>query len=311
VNHFNFITKNISFCAVSQANKKKSGRSVGQFAPEVAPDVQNAGHEVVPGVQIWYVVHGANSNSPETDLVLTKADFEEFAAIRHADVRRRSLSARAVLRRALSEMVDGRTAPEGWRFERTETGQPKLAAKQNALQFSCSHTSRISIVAVSTVGDVGIDIADATFESAVNWLEDVMAPGEQTALARLPETKRDGAIARLWTLKEAYVKMLGIGIAEVAQAAFDLSDDRLLSGGSNGTRAKPVFRTWIVNSQGHRYSVALALSCFESPRASFKRCQSEGSLVDPRSKLAILAKRARERASSFASVFRAASSAQA
>ena len=131
--------------------------------------------------------------------------------------------------------------------------------------------------------------ADAVLDFGSDWLEDVMSGQELKALGKLPENRLGGAVSRLWTLKEAYVKMLGTGIAEVGDVAFDLSDDRLLSGGSNDRFVQPVFRTWIVANQGHRYSVALASSRSVVSRTPLSCRLSEGPRVNSRDEFPILA----------------------
>lgn len=247
------------------------------------------GRDAVPGVRIWYVDHASNSNLSNADANLTKSDFTEFAPVRHTATRQRSLSVRAVLRQALSESVAGKVAPNAWCFGRTANAQPILLNSENNLKFSCSHTSKMSVIAVSTVGDVGVDIADASFDFASDWLNDVMSERERNALEKLSVSKRAGAVSRLWTLKEAYVKMLGTGIAEIADVAFDLGDDRLLPGRSKHRFLQPVFRTWVVNNQGHRYSVALASSRSVSTRAPLGCCLSEVSLGHSRDRFPALA----------------------
>jgi 4'-phosphopantetheinyl transferase len=313
VSFFNFITKNIAFRGRRSTETRRNGPSDSKHRQEISiiPELSNAGHEVVPGVRVWYVPYGSNSDQIEGCAELTSADVAEFALIRNAGVRRRSLATRAALRRALSLRVDEKVAPGEWRFDRTDNGKPRLSPNVRNLEFSCSHTNSASIIAISTAGEIGIDIADAEFPAGAAWLADVMSDRERIALNELPEADRVGAISRLWTLKEAYVKMLGIGIAQMSEAAFDLCDDRLLLGEPNEGIAKPMFRTWLVNNQGHRLSVALAMSRYEASGAPSKRQSSEGSLVYPRSQLASFAKRARERVAPFAPVFRIAGSAQA
>jgi 4'-phosphopantetheinyl transferase len=287
----NFITKRSAFSSVLQTIGRLNGRAPAFSGPvtPVATDPQNEGQEIVPGVRIWHVAHNANSNLEDLETVLTKADLEEFASVRHMGVRQRSLATRAALRKALSEAVAGRVLPEAWRFERTVNGQPILSSSENNLKFSCSHTARMSVIAISTVGDVGIDIADAVLDFGSDWLKDVMSGQELKALGKLPENRLGGEVSRLWTLKEAYVKMLGTGIAEVGDVAFDLSDDRLLSGGSNDRFVQPVFRTWIVANQGHRYSVALASSRSVVSRTPLSCRLSEGPRVNSRDEFPILA----------------------
>jgi len=287
----NFIPKRSAFSSVFRIigsfNRCKPDFLTATTADNsVAPE---EGQDVVPGVRIWYVEHASNLNLGDDERNLTKSDRDEFASVRHASMRQRSLATRAVLRRALSATAGGEVAPDAWRFGRTANRQPVLLNCKNNLKFSCSHNSRMSVVAVSTVGDVGVDIADASFDFATEWLDDVMSARERNALEKIPQSKLGGAISRLWTLKEAYVKMLGTGIAEIADVAFDLGDDRLLPGGSNDRFVQPVFRTWIVNNQGHRYSVALASSQFVASRAPKSCCSSEDPLGYSRDKFPALA----------------------
>lgn len=274
-----FILEKSAFSAIFRRIGLVFGPGSASPKRTTADDVDGPieGHDVVPGVRIWYVKHDPNAQPRDADANLTKADHAEFASIRHSGMRQRSLAVRAALRQALSDSVAGKVTPTEWRFARTENGQPFLLDDENNLRFNCSHTLHMSIIAVSTVGDVGVDIADAAFNFGSDWLDDVMSPRERKALATIAQGERPGAVSRLWTLKEAYVKMFGTGIAEIADAAFDLGDDRLLPGSSHSKFVQPVFRTWIVNSQGRRYSVALASSRSASTRAPLSRCLSEGS----------------------------------
>ena len=219
-----------------------------------------ARYDAAPGVQVWYVPHDTAAGYEAACSTLTDADRDEFASIRHLPVRRRSLKTRAVLRRALSEAVDGQTAPHEWHFQRTEDGKPLLHPNPYNLTFSCSHTPWASVIAVSSTGEIGIDIAETAFPAGPEWISDVLSPEEQSAFDELPECERGSVLSRLWTLKEAYVKLLGTGIAAPSTVAFDIRNNRLISEHCHRVIATPDFRTWIVNSQGRRLSVALAMS---------------------------------------------------
>lgn len=289
MNSINFITKRSVFSAVFSTDCEQNQSPAGYSTFEIAVGAHSgkAGHEIVPGVRIWYVVHDSNRDSLAADVALTSADFDEFACVRHVGARQRSLETRALLRHALSDAVADEILPEDWRFDRTEFGQPTLSGVENNLKFSCSHTPRVSVVAVSTIGEVGIDIADAELESEPEWLEEVMAPRELAGLVKVSDADRPRAVARLWTLKEAFVKMLGTGIAEVADKAFDLNHDRLLPGSSSDQLEQPDFRTWITKHQGQRYSVALALSRSVAAHARLSHL-SEGSVVYSRDRFPFL-----------------------
>jgi 4'-phosphopantetheinyl transferase len=247
-----------SGCVDSQSPREVSVNSISRI-------------DAAPGVHVWYVPHDNALGYEAACSTLTDADRDEFASIRHLPVRRRSLKTRAVLRRALSEAVSGRTAPQEWQFRRTDDGKPLLYPNSYTLTFSCSHTPWGSVIAVSSVGEIGIDIAEAAFPSSPDWIADVLSSEEQSALHQVPECERGSVLSRLWTLKEAYVKLLGIGIAAPSAVAFDLRNNRLMSAHCHRVLANPDFRTWIVNSQGRQLSVALAMSGFRSEDVPSRR----------------------------------------
>jgi len=259
--------------------------------------------QISPGVRIWYVPHDPENTLAEHYGTPVEADADEFASIRNLEKRHRSLVTRAVLRRALSESVCGRIAPEEWRFDRSESGKPRLSTDAGTLNFSCSHTRWASVVAVSTVGPIGIDIESAVIPENETWLADVFTPSECSALKSMPGEEREAAVSRLWSLKEAYLKMVGTGIAEALTVAFDPRNDRLCSGHQSRQREPATFRTWIAKSQGHRLSVAVAMSGSKEEGAS--RHQSiEEARVCIRTKLAFAGNRTGARATAPAPLFR-------
>jgi 4'-phosphopantetheinyl transferase len=257
-----------NWCATAPLSAR--GPAVGESPREISVNAVSR-FEAAPGVQVWYVPHDNAEGFEAACSTLTDADRQEFASIRHLPVRRRSLKTRAVLRRALSDAVDGLTAPHEWQFRRTEDGKPLLYPNSYNLTFSCSHTPWASVIAVSTAGEIGIDIAEAAFPASPDWIADVLSQEEQSALAQVPEGERGSVLSRLWTLKEAYVKLLGIGIAEPTAVAFDFRINRLMSDHCRRMAANPEFRTWIVNSQGRQLSVALAMSDFRSDDVPSRR----------------------------------------
>jgi 4'-phosphopantetheinyl transferase len=216
------------------------------------------GPEISPDVRIWYVPHRPWNLPAEQSKVLTSEDLAEFAPVRDTPTRRRSLTTRAALRIALSDVVNGDTPALAWRFSRTERGKPTLQNGPKNLSFSCSHTEYASIIAVSMECEVGVDIEASVFPVSGQWLADTVTASEQKAVNALPVSERDQAISRLWTLKEAYLKMLGIGIADALVVAFDPRNNRLVSG-QQDRQAATTFKTWIANCQGRPLSVAIAI----------------------------------------------------
>jgi 4'-phosphopantetheinyl transferase len=276
---------------------------------EISINAIEAEH-IFPGVRIWYVPHAPASNLTEYFGTLTKADIDEFASIRNVDMRRRSLATRAALRKALTESVGGRTATHEWNFERSAFGKPTLSNNTGALNFSCSHTRWTSVVAVSTSRPIGIDIEDAVVETSEAWLPDVFTTDECAALKTMSAGEREAAVSRLWALKEAYLKMLGTGIAEASSVAFDPRNDRLWSGHQDRQREPATFRTWIAKCQGHRLSVAVAMGGRKEEGAS-RRQPIEEARVSIRTKLAFTGNRAGKSAAAPPPLFRIPSAAAA
>ncbi len=220
-------------------------------------------HDPYSDVSVWYVWHNGGTRSNAIMCVITDADHAEFANISHAHTRERSLATRAALRNALSRAVSGTVKPSEWVFERGANGKPALAPGFPKLHFSCSHTHTVSAVAVSRLHPVGIDIESSflTFEDP-SLLEEYFSEGELQAIERLPEHRRAKARVRLWTLKEAVVKMLGTGLAlDISQLEFDAEDDRLKSNCEPEIDISEMrLATWSVTTQLQPLSVALAVN---------------------------------------------------
>lgn len=231
------------------------GRGTGSLIPKTD---EEAGKHQLP-VSIRYVSH-LDPSTRKTLATLTPADFREFAGIRHTPTRERSLATRAALRELLSE-VAAHVPPSAWAFTRDENGKPILAAGQESLHFSCSHTLWMSVVAVSRQ-PVGVDIESAKLSIDDAFLTEYFAPAERAAVSAKTAGERPAAYARLWTLKEAVTKMLGMGLAvQLSELEFESEDDRV----SNSCRSEInnldlQLLTWSLPNKAHPLCLALALS---------------------------------------------------
>lgn len=148
-----------------------------------------------------------------------------------------------------------------WTFERDALGRPAVGPGLPRVDFSCSHTPWTSLIAISRRGQVGIDV-----EGCQCGYDDALAAGflsarERRQLRLLPETERARAFARLWTLKEAYLKASGGGLSEdIGMIEFDaISDEAVVEpvfGGQDGLK----LAAWEIASSGGRLSAALAIA---------------------------------------------------
>ena len=105
----------------------------------------------------------------------------------------------------------GRCA-EGLRFTHGAAGKPELAAA-GELQFSCSSSRDVAVVAVARGRRVGVDVERLRpVREPLAIARSLLAEEEQAALAALAPAERDAAFLRCWTCKEARVKASGAGL---------------------------------------------------------------------------------------------------
>lgn len=162
------------------------------------------------------------------DLALLDADERQAAQrLRGAEERRDVIAAHALARRLLSAAAP-EVAPAAWRFDRTPRGKPFVrpgAGSHPTLPFSLSHSHGLVACAVGHRGEIGLDLeGDARFDvEAV--ATDVCSADERAQLAGLADRARTARFLDFWTLKEAYAKARGIGIAAgLTRLSFDLRD---------------------------------------------------------------------------------------
>lgn len=143
------------------------------------------------------------------------AEEQARAARFHSDVDRHAyVAAHALLRCMLAE-AGGLPGP-AWRFVEGPAGKPELAPEHGMpwLRFNLSHTRNLVACAVTATDDVGLDVEDlGRREAGAGIAERFFAPSEAAMIAALPREERHEAFLRIWTLKEAFVKATGEGIA--------------------------------------------------------------------------------------------------
>ncbi|MEV0410981.1 4'-phosphopantetheinyl transferase superfamily protein [Streptomyces sp. NPDC050448] len=89
-------------------------------------------------------------------------------------------------------------------------GRPAVTG--GAVQFSLSHSDDLAYLAFAGA-PVGIDVEGIPSAAAVEDVLNTLHPAEIAELSALPAAERQGALARLWSRKEAYFKGTGTGLA--------------------------------------------------------------------------------------------------
>ena len=154
--------------------------------------------------------------------VLTDDEREKTDRFRFARDRHSCLITRALVRTTLSRHHD--VPPERWRFRTNGHGRPEIAAPASPLRFNLSHTNGLVVCLVSRGRAVGVDVE--SLERAGRWVDladRYFAPREAAALRRVNAAGRAVRFLEYWTLKEAYIKARGLGLAlPLADFSFDL-----------------------------------------------------------------------------------------
>jgi 4'-phosphopantetheinyl transferase len=138
--------------------------------------------------------------------------------------RERFIQAHGITRRILADYCDVDAA--ALTFVRNRHGKPHLAPPTSGsnLQFSVSHSGGCCMLALRLDHAVGIDVEKVRdMPRALDVAQGYFTPAESRLLAALEGTARRDAFLALWTLKEATVKALGVGLAtQLDRVEFDL-----------------------------------------------------------------------------------------
>jgi phosphopantetheinyl transferase len=160
-------------------------------------------------VEIWIApVASLVRRIPGHDM-LSADEVLQFDQIRAASARDGRIAARMLLRLALSHVVQGQIAPQGWRLTTSPDGKLEIGEELPQLHFSVAHTERLAVVATSERLPVGIDAESIEQPVESHVARDFCCPGERAALEKLPPPQSAREFVRLWTLKEAYAKLTG------------------------------------------------------------------------------------------------------
>ena len=167
------------------------------------------------------------------DVVVLHAHVDDFAARPHVVAAARALlDDRETARLArFAREVDGRMFllgrlmartlvggalgcnPTAWTWREGERGRPEVGHPQSDVRFNLAHSAGLVVCAVTRGRDVGVDVEDLERRTPEAGIVDrYCAPAEVADIgARGDEWPQ--RFLEYWTLKEAYLKARGLGIA--------------------------------------------------------------------------------------------------
>ncbi len=173
--------------------------------------------ELADAAHIWWATPEALDDLAGRDQFeawLTPDEDVRYRRFRVEDARRLFLYGRAVLRHTLSRYAD--VAPQEWRFVLGEYGRPELAPafEELGLRFNLSHTSGLVVCLVNDGIDGGVDVeALERATDPIRVAPSVFSSDEQRQLAERSAEAARARFFEIWTLKEAYIKAVGQGLA--------------------------------------------------------------------------------------------------
>lgn len=193
----------------------------------VEPALLRPGRGPVPAVglpgagcaDLWLVDTAAHRTAAgaQAPSVLDPQERQRAAEFLHRGDRDGYLASHVALRRLLSGYL-GR-GPAAVTISRAPCpgcglphGRP-VVASDPPLHFSLSHCGELSLLAFAAA-PVGVDIEALPGARTVAEAAEVLHPREAAELAFLGPLERRHAFARVWTRKEAYLKGIGIGLAD-------------------------------------------------------------------------------------------------
>ena len=154
-------------------------------------------------------------------LLPTVSSERQETALRYKFAKGRALSLGAAL--ALDRLLQDRGLRErDQHYLQGAHGKPSLAAHPE-IHFNLSHTSHFVACAVADV-EIGIDIQHVVNVGDAVMQRVLSAAELQAVEQQSDERSRNELFARLWALKESYVKAVGTGITDDFPA-FSLAGD--------------------------------------------------------------------------------------
>lgn len=162
--------------------------------------------------------------------LLSTAERNEARRLRSTVSRQQFVIARALLKLSLSCHFP---VPAGaWRFDRDRYRRPFIAAPAIPTQvwFSVSHTRGLIACLITTSAEAAVDIEKVEHNrDLVLVASEALSPAEQKALSSLSGTDWTARFFDHWTLKEAYAKARGLGLAlTFSDIGFDLEEDNTI-----------------------------------------------------------------------------------
>ena len=227
----------------------------------------------VSGLRVVSVWHARTADAFTSDdrrqrarAWLTPADDARHGRYRHQADRDMFLLGR-VMARALVGQALG-VDPGSWRWHEGPRGRPEADAD---VSFNIAHSAGMVVCAVSRNGHVGVDVEHRHRPPVdARMIRRYCAPREAEDIERRGPGEWPDQFLKYWTLKEAYLKARGLGIAvHLADLCFTIAPDAIRLDRLNALNDDA---DWAValDAPGGSHFVAAAAPVVSGVRPSFR-----------------------------------------
>lgn len=195
---------------------------------------------------------------------------------RGAQRQRQALLTRALCRRTLSALRPNMD-PGDWLLGYHPSGAPHVQHSafqgQETLAFSLSHTQGMVVCAACTNAELGVDVERMMRPARAERIaERLFAAQEyQRLMAHRQGDARNEAFLLLWTLKEAYLKLLGEGLTALTPSmAFEFDAEGEVFGLMPEARTPNLWTLSRVVAGSHRLAIVVRTPTGASPAWSWR-----------------------------------------
>ena len=213
-------------------------------------------------VRVWLADPRELSDADEARLgaILDDEERTRAARFRFARHRREFVAAHALARLTL-EREGGRPAAS-WRFQLGSHGRPALVDPPGGLTFNISHTSGLVACAVGRDAEIGVDVEHTDRGGRLlDVAERYFSADEAAELRGHPADRQPRRFLEYWTLKEAYIKARGLGLAlPLGQFTFGITAEGISIRFAPELGDDPGRWRFTLQPHGSRHLVATAVS---------------------------------------------------
>ena len=183
-------------------------------------------------IHVWFA-HPEHATNParldQYRAILSTQETTRYRRFHFPADRHRYLVSHALVRETLSKYID--IPPADWCFSHGEHGRPEIANPATpALRFNLTHTAGLAACVVTLSDDCGIDAEQiAERHNPVGVAKRMFSEAETRELEQLEGQAYLEHFFTRWTLREAYVKALGIGISfPTRKLTFTVNKDNIV-----------------------------------------------------------------------------------